>query len=79
MSWKDSIISDPPSEEEDKELPDNDDLKDLKSQIVELVDDGHNSREELISLVDKPREDVLEAIALLKGENVLVEKDYEKS
>lgn len=81
MSWKDSIISNDPEEDSLKEktsFPDDvenqpDRKKELKADILDLVEDG-KSKSEIFEEIDRSESDIFIALEELKNEEVLKKK-----
>lgn len=81
MSWKDSIISKDPEEDslmEKTSFPDDienqaDRKKELKADIVDLVEDG-KSKSEIFDEIDRSESDIFIAFQELKNEGVLKKK-----
>lgn len=81
MSWKDGIITEDPEEDNFKDktsFPDDvenqsESVKELKADIVELVEDG-KSKSEIFEELDRPKYEVRSALLELQSEEVLQEK-----
>lgn len=71
--WKEDIITNPPEEEEKEPeyKQQSKTIKELKANILDLIDDGHNSKQEIVEEVDMPPGFVAECLEDLKSEGVL--------
>lgn len=73
QSWKDNIITNPPEDEEKEKEHEAQSpvVKEMKADILDMIDDGVNGRQTIIEKLDYPDHLVRNCIEDMKQENVL--------